>query len=134
MKLTQSLPKLSKLKLFKTWYGEADIATLVNHAGFWESKDGTEHVESRNFDNDPETICHSDPIYEKQERIIGVEFKVYFYHEVTHLKHLKKHDSKKYNRNQIYLTPYNLYVETQILSPNKFCFNCRLTICRTLVM
>ena len=77
MKLTQSLPKLSKLKLFKTWYGEADIATLVNHAGFYV-EDGTEHNESRIFDNDSETIWRSDPKYERQEKIIGVEFKVFF--------------------------------------------------------
>ena len=75
MKLTSSLPKLSKLKIFKTWYGEADIATLVNHAGFYVA-DGIENVVSRIFDNDPETIWHSDPIYESEVKIIGVEFKV----------------------------------------------------------
>ena len=77
LKLTQSLPKLSKLKIFKTWYGEADIATLVNHAGFYVD-DGTEHVVSRIFDNDPETIWHSDPIYKSVVKMIGVEFKVVF--------------------------------------------------------
>ena len=76
MKLKQSLPKMSKLKVLKTWYGEADIATLVNHAGFWVSKDGIEHDESRIFDNDPETIWHSDPDFESKVKIIGVEFKV----------------------------------------------------------
>ena len=86
MKLAQSLSKLSKLKLFKTWYGEADIATLVNHAGFWVSEDGIEHDESRIFDNDPKTIWHSQPKYEKQEKIIGVEFKVFlFYHFINPL-------------------------------------------------
>ena len=72
------MPRLSKLKVFKTWYGEADIATLVNHAGFYVA-DGIEpQVESRIFDNDPETIWHSDPVYKSEDKIIGVEFKVFF--------------------------------------------------------
>ena len=77
MKHMQSLPNRSKLKVFKTWYGEADIATLVNHAGFWVSKDGTKHNESRIFDNDPKTIWHSALKYKTKEKIIGVEFKVF---------------------------------------------------------
>ena len=71
------MPRLSKLKVFKTWYGEADIATLVNHAGFYVA-DEIEHVPSRIFDNDPETIWHSDPVYKSEDKIIGVEFKVFF--------------------------------------------------------
>ena len=63
------------MKTFKIWYGESDIATLVNHAGSWVQEDGLIRKESRMFDNDPNTFWHADGDTFK-EKIIGVEFKV----------------------------------------------------------
>ena len=68
---------MSSLNVFKTWHGESDIATLVNHAGF-KIKDKSIHDESKMFDNDSETFWHSSFDHESDEKKIGVEFKVYF--------------------------------------------------------
>ena len=62
------------MKVLKTWYGEADIATLVNYAGVLDHKNNI-YNESKMFDNDPTTFWHSS---KSKEKIIGVEFKVIF--------------------------------------------------------
>ena len=64
---------MSSLNVFKTWHGEDDIATLVNHAGF-----SIKDPESKMFDNDSETFWHSSFDHESDEKKIGIEFKVYF--------------------------------------------------------
>ena len=71
----KSKPKLSSLKVLKTWYGEADIATLVNYAGVYDDPNIV-YNESKMFDNDPTTLWISNQEYKLKEKIIGVEFKV----------------------------------------------------------
>ena len=56
---------------FETWYGENDIATVVNQAG-------NQTNESLMFDSDNNTYWHSAPNFKKRLKIIDVEFKVSF--------------------------------------------------------
>ena len=66
------------MKVLKTWYGEADIATLVNHVGVWDDPNMI-YNESKMFDNDPTTTWVANDKFTSKEKIIGVEFKVIFF-------------------------------------------------------
>ena len=67
---------MSKIKEIKTWYGETDIATLVNYAGVWVDQNNNVYPESKMFDKNPSSIWQSAKEYQQEVKIIGVEFKV----------------------------------------------------------
>ena len=81
----KSKPKLSSLKVLKTWYGEADIATLVNYPLVWDDRN-TIYNESKMFDNDPTTLWIANDKYTSEDKIIGVEFKVFFFLRISWFK------------------------------------------------
>ena len=55
----------------ETWYGDNDIATVMNQAG-------NQTNESLMFDSDNNTYWHSDINSQNNLKIIGVQFKVSF--------------------------------------------------------
>ena len=58
------------------WYGQEDIATVINEAGQIDDDDpelgGVEYM----FDQNPNTCCHSDLAFEKEPKTIRIEFQV----------------------------------------------------------
>ena len=55
-----------------TWYGDDNIATVVNQAG-------NQTNESLMFDSDNNTYWHSEQNIQNNFKIIGVQFKVSFF-------------------------------------------------------
>ena len=56
------------------WYGQADIATVIDETGSAEQNDirGPPNM----FDEDPNTILHSGPAFQGKPKSIEIQFKV----------------------------------------------------------